>query len=212
MTPVRAAFLDAADCTAGLLAEPLVAARWDDPSALAEMTVSAVAGHLARQVLLVDRVLSQPPGPEPPISLLEHYSRAAWVEADRGDEANVSIRRDSAAEAEGGPGDLSARTTQAARELRSRLPAEPEDRVVFLPWGPWSLTLDDMLATRILEIVVHCDDLTTSVGLREVQIPPDAADIATSLLTQLAVRRHGLAPVVRTLSRTERAPGSISAF
>jgi hypothetical protein len=212
MTPVRTAFLEAADCAAGLLADPLVAARWDEPSALAEMTVGTLATHLGRQVLLVDRVLSQPPGPEPPISLVEHYARAAWIDADLQDEANVSIRRDSEAEARDGPADVSARTTLAARKLRLRLPAEPEDRVVFLPWTSWSLTLDDLLTTRILEIVVHCDDVTTSTGMREVQIPPAAADIATSLLTQLAVRRHGLAPVVRALSRKERAPSSIAAF
>jgi hypothetical protein len=212
MTPVRAAFLDAADCAAGLLAEPQIAAHWDDPSALAEMSVGALAGHLARQVLSVDRVLSQPPGPEPPISLLEHYARAAWIDADLQAEANVAIRRDSVAEAAEGPADVSARTTLTARKLRTQLPAEPEDRIVFLPWGPWSLTLDDMLTTRILELAVHSDDLATSVGLREVQFPPTAADIATSLLTQLAVRRHGLAPVLRTLSRAERAPASIAAI
>jgi len=33
-----------------------------------------------------------------------------------------------------------------------------------------------------------------------------------ALLSALAVRRHGQAAVVRTLSRPQRAPGQVSAF
>ena len=47
----RHPFLDAADATLALLQEPEVAARWDEPSALAEMTVGALAEHLASQVV-----------------------------------------------------------------------------------------------------------------------------------------------------------------
>jgi hypothetical protein len=173
VTEVRATFVEAAWFAARLLADPGVEAHWDDPSALAEMCVGALAGHLARQVLLVQRQLT--------------------VAAD-------------------GPAALAARTAAAAGWLEKRLPAEPAGRSVFLPWGPWALTLDDMLRTRIMEIAVHGDDLSCSVDLREPGMPFAVAATAIELLTRLAVRRHGTAAVLRALSRAERALSSIAAF
>lgn len=82
----------------------------------------------------------------------------------------------------------------------------------MLPWGPWSLTLDDMLITRIMEIAVHSDDLAVSIGLPAVQLPEATADIAAELLVKIAMRRHGQAAILRALSRAERAPRSIAAF
>jgi Mycothiol maleylpyruvate isomerase N-terminal domain len=190
------------------------------------MSVGALAGHLARQVLLVRRMLATSAGTQSagtqeragtaailePISLLEHYARAAWVDADLQHEANVSIRRDSELEAAGGPAGLAARTAAAAAVLAAQLPAEPADRAVFLPWGPWALTLDDMLRTRIMEIAVHGDDLTCSADLGEPGLPAAVAAEAIELLTRLAARRHGAAALLRALSRAERAPASIAAF
>ncbi len=50
-------YLEAARSVAGLLADPAVAAAWDEPSALAEFSVHGLAGHLALQVSHVSRVL-----------------------------------------------------------------------------------------------------------------------------------------------------------
>jgi hypothetical protein len=96
--------------------------------------------------------------------------------------------------------------------LRAKLPGEPAGRTVFLPWGPWSLSLDDMLRTRMMEIVVHGDDLAYSVGRSASQPPEAAASAAIGLLSTLALRKHGTAAIVRALSRAERAPASIAAF
>jgi hypothetical protein len=74
------------------------------------------------------------------------------------------------------------------------------------------LTLDDMLITRMMELAVHSDDLAVSVGVPTPELPPGAADTVIGLLTRLAVRRHGPTGVLRALSRSERAPGTIAAF
>lgn len=124
----------------------------------------------------------------------------------------MAMRRGSELASADGPDALAGRAAAAIAELRAKLPAEPADRTVFLPWGPWSLTLDDMLRTRMMEIVVHGDDLACSVALAEAQPPEAAADGAIELLTRLAVRKHGPAALVRALSRAERAPPSIAAF
>jgi hypothetical protein len=212
MTSVRSAYDAAAEFAVGLLGDPAVAAHWAEPSALAEMSVGALAAHLARQVVNVQLVLAEPAGAEPPIPLLEHYARAAWIGAGLQGAPNVAIRRDSEDAAVAGPAALAASTASAAADLRAQLAAEPADRAVLLPWGPWSLTLDDMLITRIMEIAVHGDDLACSVGLPDVQLPDAVADIATGLLVRLAMRRHGQAAVLRALARQERAPRSIAAF
>ncbi len=212
MTSVSSAFTAAADCAVRLLEDPAVASRWDDPSALAEMTVGALAGHLARQIFNVQRVLAEPPAPESPVSLLEHYAMVTWTQAGLHDGPNVAIRQHSETEAAVGPGALAASAAAALAELRAQLAAEPADRVVVLSWGRWSLTLDDMLMTRIMEIAVHCDDLACSIGLPAAELPDAAADLAAELLVRLAIRRHGQAAVLRALSRAERAPHSIAAF
>jgi hypothetical protein len=213
---VTATFLDASAATADFLGSPAVAAAWDRPSALAEFAVSGLAGHLARQVTQVPVLLAQADdsadnGHET-ISALEHYRRISWIGAALDADVNVSIRRGSDAEAVGGPVGLAKRTEQAAAELRATLPATPPERRVFLPQGPWCLTLDDYLTTRLLEIVIHTDDLAVSVGAQPPDLPEEATDTVLTLLTRIAASRLGPETVLRAFARKERAPASIAVF
>jgi hypothetical protein len=205
-------YLAAAAVAADLLGDPAVEQRWGAPSALDQMSVAELAGHLARQAFNVEALLAQDPCDQQPISLLEHYARSRWTDAALDDEANIRIRQGGAAEAADGPAALAARTQVAIDGLRGLLPGEPPDRVVLLPWGPWPLTLGDFLVTRMMEIAVHVDDLACSVGLPTPAMPAGAADAVTVLLARLAARRHGAAAVIRALSRAERAPATIAAF
>jgi len=79
-------------------------------------------------------------------------------------------------------------------------------------WGPWSLRLDDLLITRMMELAVHADDLAVSVGIPTPELPRSAVDTVVDLLSRLAVRRHGATAVLRALSRAERAPATIAAI
>jgi hypothetical protein len=205
-------YLAAAAAAAGLVSDPAVAERWAEPSALAGMSVGALAGHLARQIFNVEAVLAQGACEDPPIPLLEHYARSAWLGAAPDDPSNVTVRDSSAAEAAGGPAALARRTTAALGRLAARLPGEPLDRVVLVPWGPWPLTLADLLVTRMMEITVHDDDLASSVGRPAPALPDEVTDTVVVLLARLAVRRHGPMPVVRAFSRAERAPATVAAF
>jgi hypothetical protein len=90
------------------------------------------------------------------------------------------------------------------------MPGAPADRVVDL--GDWALTLDDFLLTRVLEVVVHADDLAVSLGVATPALPVAATDAAVELLARLAVWRHGPVAVVRALARRERAPDSVAAL
>jgi hypothetical protein len=146
------------------------------------------------------------------IGVLDHYARVPWVDAALDDEANVSVRRTAEAEAADGPAALVQRTAEIINELTTRLPAEDPRRLVYIPWTGWALTLEDFLTTRLLEIVIHVDDLAVSVGTAAPDMPAEATDTVLVLLTRLSVRRHGTAAVLRALSRKERAPATITAF
>jgi hypothetical protein len=79
MTQIRAAYLTAARSAAELVAHPAVTAAWQQPSALARMSVGAVACHLTGQLAFVARVLQDPPATQPQIPLLDYYSRVGWL-------------------------------------------------------------------------------------------------------------------------------------
>jgi hypothetical protein len=207
---IRQDYLETAAVATTLLADPAVAHSWARDSCLREFRVRGLAGHLAGQVTQVVAVLdSEPPGAAP-VSLLEHYARSTWTDGDIHSELNAGIRRSGEETAAAGVAVVHDRAVAALTELRERLPGEPADRVVALPWGPWALTLDDFLATRMLEIAVHCDDLAVSVGVPTPELP--ALGTVLDLLCRWSVARHGGTAVLRTLARSERAPAGIAAL
>jgi uncharacterized protein (TIGR03083 family) len=212
MTGIKGDFLSTARSAVNLLREPAVAAAWSRPSALQEFSVSGLAGHLAYQILAASQALSGPVPQEQTISLLEHYNRAKWIGVGIDDEFNVGIRTGGERVAAEGPEALVALADSTVKELADALASTP-DRPVRIPlWGPWSLTLDDMLITRMMELAVHSDDLAVSVGIATPVLPQSAVETVIDLLSRLAVRRHGATGVLRALSRAERAPESIAAF
>jgi Mycothiol maleylpyruvate isomerase N-terminal domain len=209
---IRYAYLIAARSVAAFLAAPDVGRAWSAPSALVGFQVSGLAGHLASQVLNVPRVLALPPPVDPPISLLDHYAKASWVDAPYDSATNTEIREGGEEIAAIGPVALAAAVDEAARTLADVLTAQPLDRVVHLPWNGWALTLEDYLTTRLMEIAVHTDDLACSVGATAPELPDEVIAPVFALLTSVAARRHGQAAVLRALSRAERAPATVTAF
>ena len=209
---VREDFIAAAEVASRLLRAPSVAASWERPSALADFSVAGLAGHLAFQVLAVPEILAAPLPGEETVPVLEHYARVAWIDAALDDEISVRIRSGGEHVAAGGPESLAGQVEAVLDELRGSLGGTANRPVRIAFWGPWSLTLDDLLLTRTMELVVHADDLAVSVGLATPEFGENVTDSVIDLLTRLSVRRHGPAAVVRALSRAERAPATITAF
>lgn len=213
MTGTRDDFIATARAVAPLLRDPAVTAAWGGPSALAEFSVGGLAGHLAYQVLALPPVLAAPEPTEPVVTLMEHYGRVKWIGADLDAEINVRIRREGDEIGEEGPEALAGRYDAAVDVLAAGLPAAAPDRTARIPlWGPWSMRLDDLLVTRMMELAVHADDLAVSVGIEAPPLTPTAVEAVVDLLSRLAVRRHGPTAVLRALSRAERAPRTITAF
>ncbi|MGI5226476.1 maleylpyruvate isomerase N-terminal domain-containing protein [Actinoallomurus sp. CA-142502] len=211
MTDIRDLFLTAADGAAGLLAGPEVADAWDEPSALDRLSVRGLAGHLAGQILFVSQALDGPEAAEETIGIHAYYARAAWIGSDLDDEFNQGIRAKGEKDAADGPRALAERAATAVAALRVALPDAPSRRVRRAGW-PFSLTLDDFVTSRLLEITVHSDDLACSVGVPTPELPAEAVETVVDLLSRIAIRRHGAVEVLRGLSRAERAPASISAL
>jgi hypothetical protein len=209
----RTTFLVAVECVADLVTRPEVGSRWEDESACAGMTVGGLTHHLASQainacVLIERRDLA--PAEAETIAILEHYRRAAWVNESLAAEANTSIR-DSANElASMGRGALIDRFESARADLPGIL-VDPA-KVTYIPWQGWSMATDDFLVTRLMEMVVHSDDLAASVDVPAPDFGPEVLDPVLRLLTALALRRHGQDAVVRALARPQRAPSTIAAF
>jgi hypothetical protein len=212
MSAISEAFLTAVDSVAHLLARPEVAAAWETPSALAEWRVSGLAGHLGDQAPLVVRLLSADESDQAPITLDEHYRRAAWVGAAVDDEVSADIRAAGERDAAEGRDALLAQVRDALQALPAVLAATTPGRAVLIPWQGWALRRDDFLTVRMMEITVHSDDLAASVGCPAPELPVGVLDPVLGLLTRLAVRRHGQSAVVAALSRAERAPARINAF
>ena len=204
-------FLLAADAMLDLLRQPAVRERWEEPSALAQMTVGDLAAHLGSQPVLVARAASQSTDDEQPVPLLDHYARSAWVGAALDDDANVGIRASAQQAAAVGLDQLVDDVESAIAQLRATDPATlpPTAR---MPWWQWSLSFDDFLVVRSMETVVHTDDLAVSVGVEPVQLPADVLEPVLTLLVMLSVRRNGQAAVVRALARRERADQPINAL
>jgi hypothetical protein len=208
------AYLEAARSAAALLARREVSEAWERPSALAGMSVGALAVHLASEVLLVRDAWRNRArwSDEEPVPLLDHYRRSAWVTGGPDHAANVAVRESAEQDAAPGHAAMMADVEAALGDLQGLRDGTEQPTAVRMTWWQWSLSWEDFLVTRMMEITVHSDDLAVSIGVDPPELPGAVLEPVLSLLVGVATLRHGQAAVVRALSRAERAPGSIAAF
>ncbi len=198
----RAVFLAAAEAAHGVMSQPAVAEHWNDPSALARMSVGAVAGHLGRAVFTVPEYLDAqtPPSSARTLSPSDYLS-VVLSDTDLDSPLHTGVRARSEAAAADGCIALVRRFDDTVRRLERRLRDEPVDRRLAVAGGNVML-LDGYLVTRIVELAVHTDDLAVSVGLDVGPTP--GTDVAIGALVDAARLRHGATAVLRALSRRER--------
>jgi len=89
--------------------------------------------------------------------------------------------------------------TGALTDLERRLDGEPTDRV--LPVAAGAMVLDDYLVTRVVEQVVHLDDLARSLGRPAPEVPAELAAIVATTGALIGLRRRGPATMVGALFR-----------
>jgi hypothetical protein len=204
-------YLQCAGVVRGLLASDPVARDWDAQSALAMWTVSGLAGHLARSVLTVPWVLSTEVSTDVPIvSAVEYFTVMSDDDNDPSSELAAMVRQRGDEAAGQGPQELLRRFDEVLDSLPDVLRKAGPAREV-MAFGR-RMRLDQYLVTRIVELTVHADDLSVSVGMPSPVFPEPAYDASLATLAAIAARRRGAHAVMRALARSERAPANVSAF
>lgn len=155
------------------------------PSGLPNWDVHHLLVHIARQIEAVPRVLAEPA----PAGVRAGLGLSAWARATAG----IADRLDQdTREAAAATGRAAARLEEAAERLTAALDrtgGEP-DRLIRIT--PGTMRFTDFLVTRLVELVVHSDDLAAATG------------------TAVPLDKQAVAAVVRLLADAlaDQAPGN----
>jgi uncharacterized protein (TIGR03083 family) len=206
-------FLKMAEQVEDLLGSKPVEECWQGPSALQGYTVGGLAGHLARGVLTAEKYLSSSVVDTSEITDAAGYTATVLGSHDPVDsDFHRAVRTRSEEAAAGGPAALATEVREARERLAQRLNGAVLDQPVQVLQGV-VVTVREYLRTRLVELVIHFDDLAVSVGEeRRRDIPESTYEAVAVLLAQVAVRRQGGLNVVRGLARRERHPDAIRAI
>ncbi len=206
----------AGEAAVDLLGRPEVAKAWGQPSVLPEMTVGALAAHLAQMLgagavwlkadLSEQRLLAS--------SATEVYGLARLGADGTDGEVASKIRTWSAAGAGAGPEAVNAEaSTSLARFAELLLTADPARLIPSVMAEGRGMALPDYLRYRCVEFLVHTDDLARSVDLPAPTPDPIAVGEAIAVLVDLCRGRVGDLAVLRALTgRDLAAPETLRAL
>ena len=193
-------FLEGANVVAGALGAPAVAEAWNLASVLEDQSVGGLAGHLARGGVWVvadylDNGVAHGTVDFP--SPGEYFRTLLGAMAP---EDHQAIRRRGAEVAADGHAELCRALGQRLDALGPRLRSLEAGHLIAVT-GRRVMRLDDYLTTRIVEQVVHLDDLARSVGREPWPMPAAATDAAISIGIDIARHRSGSTALFRALYR-----------
>jgi hypothetical protein len=204
-------YLGAVDWLIAVLGSDEVSTAWPEPSVIASYTVGGVVAHAVQGVLWLEQLLrDREPAGLRPVTLAEFFG------PNRADESHESADRDplasslvSAAEefARAGPTVVVSACTTSRDGLTTLLRDMRADRAVpVLRVSGGQIPLFVYLRTRVLEAVVHGDDVASSVvGLRVPDPPVTSLQVCLDVCIELAQARIGGLGVLRAFTRVERA-------
>ena len=201
-------YLDGAEIITGALAEPAVGEAWHRPSVLEDQLVGGLAGHLARGgVWVVEDYLrtTDAAGPIDFESAAQYF--ATLMSAVTADD-HQAIRDRGAALAALGQRELVEMLVGRLLAVRTTLGAVAPDHRISVSGGN-GMRLGDYLVTRVVEQVVHMDDLARSIGGEPWPMPEEAVRLAIRVGAEIGALRHGAAPMVRALYRRGFADGPL---
>lgn len=201
-------YLGAVDWLRSILVRAEVETSWGQPSALAHYTVGGVAAHAVHGVVWLEQVLkdAEPHGLRR-VAVGEFFGLNRVEGAAGNDPFAESLRSAAEAFAQTGPILVTAACTAARDELVSLLSsASPTRAIPVIRVAGGQVPLCEYLRTRVLEVVVHGDDVASSVAGLHVPDPPTAAAaVSLEVCLELARSRVGDLASLRAFARAERA-------
>lgn len=203
---VRGLVIEAVEAAAEFMARPAVQAKWDEPSALAGMTVGALSAHLVRAAGATTAYLDRTePDRRPDGELL---TPVTYFHAAVDSPIHDQIKNVSATEASIGHDATVTKCRELADNLRERLADEPPDRLVGALGGRM-LSLDDFCRTRLIEVLMHLDDLAVSVDEPRPDTDPRGVQTVIDISLRIAQSVHGDWNVLYALARAERSTTTV---
>jgi len=207
-------YLDAVDWLIDLVAREEIAESWEAPSALARYSVGGVAVHavLGGVVRLCEALVGPEPSEGRRVKLTEYFALNRIDDPKGDDPLFVALRSGAEEIARQGHASLCEMARGARVEVAHLLTGAPADRAIGIMRIPdATTTLDEYVRTRILEVVVHGDDLVASVAGAQMPDPPAAAlEECLGVCVELVRARLGDRGALRAFTRSERAdPGAL---
>ena len=209
---LRGVLAEAASSALELVASPEVGREWHQPSVLEGMTVGGLSAHFIMALRRTIELLDQPaPDTDRLATPFEFFGdnrreRDSALDDERA-RFIVAASEDGASE---GQAEVVDELTSVIAQVDADLAAAPARTTIATARIPDARArLDDFLRTRLVEVVLHGDDLACSVGV--VWHPPTRAGAeVVDLLVEMATERVGTLEVLRALAREERAiPGGL---
>ena len=158
------------------------------------------ARHQIGVLSTTERYLDAESPTAPPVAPPLYFASAP--KATDASEVHERIRERAARLSERGAAALANDAATMRERLAARIGGEPANRVIAV-MGGMVLSLDGYLETRIVELIVHLDDLAVTVGVN-IEPPEDATRIAVSHLVDVCRVRNGDLALLRALARRER--------
>jgi uncharacterized protein (TIGR03083 family) len=208
------AFREAAEAFGEIVARPEVGKAWEQPSALGGLSVGDIVGHVNAAIGWLGPLLDAPPQPDlrpTPRDDLLHFVHGLKIGPDGADRAPIHdlVAEQCRRASRHGWESNRDKFLGLAERLTARLEGESASRLLDLrPTVPVVVRLGDWLSTRVMELVVHGDDLAASVGI-EAPLPESAATVTIGVMLDIARAVHSDLVVLRALSRRERADGAV---
>lgn len=200
-------FLELGNTVTTMLSVPGLEERWDEPSALDGLTIGALAAHLGRAFTTTWLYMqADPSGFDDDIDASSYFHKAFDRSAEDLAELNAGIAQRASDDAELGAQGVLDLHISTIGDLRMRLVGMPAERGIEV-FDDICMPLDSYLVTRMVEVLVHSDDLSVSLGIETPEFAPDVVDIVMVALLGVARERHGDAAMLREFTRGERASG-----
>ncbi len=210
----RRALMEAAGSVLELAGSPEVGRQWHEPAAVEGMTVGGLAAHLVvalrMTIVLLGREKPDTDEVVTPLAFFGDNRREGQVLDDERARAIVAAAEDAGT---AGQAEVVDELASVIAQVDATLAELGPGHTMATSRMPHAVArLDDYLATRCAEMVLHGDDLACSVGV--VWHPPArATDVVVDLLVGMARERVGDLAVLRALAREERAePGALRAL